>query len=63
MSRDTDKELQELIQRGRRSIADIHRFLADSERRRNGATAVRKSREKAHRKEVMRGVSCSQGHS
>lgn len=44
MSRDTDKELQELIQRGRRSIAEIHRFLADSERRRNAVAPVRKYR-------------------
>lgn len=36
------EELQELIERGQRCIADIRRFLAESERRTNGGSPARR---------------------
>ena len=54
MARDTDKELQDLIQRGRRSIEDIRRFLAESERRQNPRPSERKQ-------EKLNGVQRGQG--
>jgi hypothetical protein len=49
MARNTDKELQDLIQRGRRSIEDIYRFLAESERQRHEKSRVRKDTKLADR--------------
>ena len=44
MSRETNQELQDLIERGRRCIVDIRRFLADSDRRRNIGSPARRCR-------------------